>query len=217
MQLLSARHRHLHIAPVQKFQKILLTSYLQLFEIPLSTLIQRKLVVPSSCEVLLLICFSRMPFSNDPEEMVIGVEATAYLQTIMEENPEPLLAALGGFPLVLRENIETELNKWKENNMRPVFIFEGQPIVGQDEMTLRNAKTSLEITQSAWHLYGENKPTDAVTAFGASGILDSIRPLSSSDVRQVLFVFRNYIPYYKTSYPNVDYPSRLRLSGPVPW
>ena len=111
-----------------------------------------------------------MQFSNDPEEMVIGVEATAYLQTIIEENPEPLLAALGGFPLVLKENIGTELDKWKENNMRPIFIFEGQPIVGQDEMTLRNAKAALDTTQKAWNLYGENKPTEAVTAFGASGM-----------------------------------------------
>jgi len=119
----------------------------------------------------MLMISSHMQFSNDPEETVIGVEATAYLQTVMEENPEPLLAALGGFPLVLKENIETELNKWKENNMRPIFVFEGQPIVGQDEMTLRNAKAALDVTQSAWNLYGENKPTEAVTAFGASGMI----------------------------------------------
>ena len=148
----------------------------------LTTSLQRSVILqftPTQCKLLNNRSISlvsqandarRMNFPTDLQEMVIGVEATAYLQTIIEENPEPLLAALGGFPLVLKENIETELNKWKENNMRPVFIFEGQSVVNQEEVTMRNAKAALDVTQTAWNLYGENKPTEAVAAFGASGM-----------------------------------------------
>jgi hypothetical protein len=113
---------------------------------------------------------SSMPFA-DLENAVIGVEASAYLKLMIEEPPahEPLLAALGGDPIGLKYHIENELDKWRDNNMTPVFVFEGQSVVGKDDMTLRNARAALAKTESAWAKYAENKPDDAVKAFGASG------------------------------------------------
>lgn len=102
---------------------------------------------------------------------MIGVEATSYLQQIIDEPPshEPLLAALGGDPIGLKQHLETELNRWNDNHMKPLFVFDGLNVVGKDEITLEAAKVALEKTSEAWSLYGDNSPAAAVNAFGASG------------------------------------------------
>ena len=132
-----------------------------------------KCEICCSCTPLVNDSFaSSMPFS-DTENAVIGVEATYYLQRMIDEPPahEPLLAALGGDPIGLKEHIQNELDQWKENNMRPVFIFEGQSVVGKDNIALLKAREALVKTQSAWDLYAENHPGDAVKKFGASGMI----------------------------------------------
>jgi hypothetical protein len=113
-----------------------------------------------------------MPFS-ETENAVIGVEATYYLQRMIDEPPahEPLLAALGGDPIGLKEHIENELDQWKENSMRPIFVFEGQSTVGKDSIALFKAREALVKTQSAWELYADNHPGEAVKTFGASGTM----------------------------------------------
>jgi hypothetical protein len=111
-----------------------------------------------------------MPFT-DTQNAVIGIEATHYLKHMIDEPPavEPLLAALGGEPIALRHYIEEELDRWEEHGMKPLFVFDGQSVVGKDDMSFRNAKKSLNRTQKAWELYVDNQPTDAVKSFGASG------------------------------------------------
>lgn len=96
----------------------------------------------------------------------------------MIDNPpahEPLLAALGGEPIALRHYIREELDRWKDNSIRPLFVFDGQSIVGKDSMTLRQAKTALIQTQKAWELYADNQPTEAVKSFGSSGMYRAFR------------------------------------------
>jgi hypothetical protein len=83
---------------------------------------------------------------------------------------EPLLAALGGDPIGLKQHIGNELNRWKDNNMRPLFVFDGLNVVGKDEIILEAARVALQKTNHAWNLYGENQPAEAVSAFGASGM-----------------------------------------------
>ncbi|KAL2075288.1 hypothetical protein VTL71DRAFT_231 [Oculimacula yallundae] len=111
-----------------------------------------------------------MPFS-EMKDAVIGVEATSYLRNMIDDQPahEPLLAALGGDPIALKYHIENELNKWSSNHMRPLFVFDGQSVVGKDEMSLRNARAALSKTQKAWEMYSNNHPEEAVKTFGASG------------------------------------------------
>ena len=108
------------------------------------------------------------------QNAVIAIEATNYLQHMMDEPPahEPLLAALGGEPIALKLHIHQELDRWKENKMRPLFVFDGQSVVGKDDMTLRAAKTALNHTKKAWELYAENQPSPAVKAFGSSGMMN---------------------------------------------
>lgn len=112
-----------------------------------------------------------MPFA-ELKDAVIGVEATSYLQHMIDDQPahEPLLAALGGDPIALKHHIENDLDKWSENKMRPFFVFDGQSVVGKDEMALKNASAALAKTQKAWELYSNNHPEEAVKTFGASGM-----------------------------------------------
>ena len=101
----------------------------------------------------------------------IGVEATAYLQHMIDQPPshEPLLAALAGEPISLKQHLEDELDLWKAHNITPLFVFEGQSIVGKDDMSMRRAKSSLNSINKAWNLYGENHADDAVKTFGLAG------------------------------------------------
>ncbi|KAI9734469.1 MAG: hypothetical protein M1818_006858 [Claussenomyces sp. TS43310] len=101
----------------------------------------------------------------------ITVEASHYLQRFLDTPPysEPLLPALGGYPLALRTHIEADLDKWSHNEIAPFFVFEGQSIVGKEERTLEAQKTAVEDAQLAWGLYSDNKADRAVSAFGASG------------------------------------------------
>lgn len=124
---------------------------------------------------------SSMSFS-DMKNAVIGVQATEYLKHMIQEAPahEPLLAALGGEPIALRHYIGEELDRWKQNQMRPLFVFDGQSIVGKEDVALRAAMTALERTKKAWKLYGENEPSEAVKSFGASGTSPSTLYLPDS-------------------------------------
>jgi len=115
---------------------------------------------------------SKQPMS-DVSGAAIGVDATAYLQHMIDHPPshEPLLAALGGDPMTLKHYLEAELDLWKENKMTPIFVFDGQSVVGQAEVALLKARAGLVQTNKAWDLYGDNRPNDAVKAFGTSGRL----------------------------------------------
>lgn len=114
--------------------------------------------------------YSSTPFSEF-QNARLGVEATFYLKRMIEEAPahEPLLAALGGSPIALRQHIEEDLDRWKQNGMSPLFVFDGQSVVGKDSMALRSARSALGKTQNAWELYADNHPSDAVKTFGSSG------------------------------------------------
>jgi hypothetical protein len=88
---------------------------------------------------------------------------------MIDEPPshEPLLAALGGDPIGLKQHIETELNRWKDNRMRPIFVFDGLNVVGRDEIILEGAKAALDKTSHAWDLYGDNAPCRSCLGFWA--------------------------------------------------
>lgn len=102
----------------------------------------------------------------------IAVEASHYLQQLIDQPPtnEPLLSALGGFPLALRKHIESDLAQWKEANLEPFFVFEGMSTIDREEKELKNAKEATTLTNKAWGLYTDNKATAAVAAFGRSGM-----------------------------------------------
>lgn len=101
----------------------------------------------------------------------IAVDASYYLQTLLDTPPtsEPLLPAMGGFPLSLKKHIENDLAKWAAHEMYPLFVFEGQSIVGKEDVLLRSAKESSVLNQGAWNQYSTEQADLAVVAFGHSG------------------------------------------------
>ncbi|KAK4219518.1 PIN domain-like protein [Rhypophila decipiens] len=101
------------------------------------------------------------------EDCSIAIDATYYLQLIQATHPynEPLLPALGG-PTGIRDHLEMELDKWKAHKMTPFFIFDGQSIVGQDEVTVKKGLDANHRTAQAWELYFNGRANEAVGAFG---------------------------------------------------
>jgi hypothetical protein len=109
------------------------------------------------------------------KDYTIAVEATWYLQNLLDAKPvkEPLLSAHGGQPLWLKNEIQDDLDLWERHGLTPLFIFDGLPIVGKEEMSLRVAKEAAIRSEHAWNLYApaktQEQTTAAVNAFGNTG------------------------------------------------
>ncbi|KFY28094.1 hypothetical protein V493_03100 [Pseudogymnoascus sp. VKM F-4281 (FW-2241)] len=101
----------------------------------------------------------------------IAVHASYYLQKFLDTPPsaEPLLSAIGGFPLAIRIHINADLDQWQKHGITPRFYFDGQATVGSEEVAMKDAKVSMEKSNAAWQPYYQNQPTEAVIAFGKTG------------------------------------------------
>lgn len=111
------------------------------------------------------------------------MEASYYLQQFLDKAPsyEPLTCALGGFPLQLGSYIEKDLDLWAEFKIKPLFVFDGQAIVGKEETELQSALAASGRLQQAWGLYARGEATVAVSKFGTSGKLSYIDRSSCAD------------------------------------
>lgn len=108
----------------------------------------------------------------------IAVEATWYLQHMLEEDSEPLLSALGGLPYGLKAEIEGDLDSWKKHGLTPMFVFDGLYIIGQEDMALRISKNASRRSDKAWESYrdakSEQQLKDAVKSFGELGTYSGV-------------------------------------------
>ncbi|KAL1881151.1 hypothetical protein VTK73DRAFT_4598 [Phialemonium thermophilum] len=106
---------------------------------------------------------------SEIEGCAIAVEATYYLQLFFDTAPyhEPLLPALGGLTGI-HKHIESDLDQWKAHGIVPFFIFDGQPVTGQDDVSLTRGLRANEKTSEAWELYFNGRAEEAVLAFGAN-------------------------------------------------
>ncbi|CAJ2508178.1 Uu.00g093640.m01.CDS01 [Anthostomella pinea] len=102
------------------------------------------------------------------QDAIIAVDAAYYIQLFLDNPPyhEPLLPALGGLT-GLQSHIEGDLDTWKNNNTTPFFIFDGQSVVGSDEVTVQRGKKANAGTDEAWGLYFQSQANEAVSAFGS--------------------------------------------------
>lgn len=114
------------------------------------------------------------PYSvSELKDCSIAVDATYYLQLLLHADSgsgqsfEPLLPALGGMTGIVKR-IEEDLDQWQTHDILPFFIFDGQLVVGQDEMSRRQGVKALEQTDKAWELYFDNQAVQAVAAFGSN-------------------------------------------------
>lgn len=80
---------------------------------------------------------------------------------------EPLLSALGGLTSI-DSRINENLDLWSENKITPFFIFDGQSVVGQDDVAVKRARTANQKTDHAWKLYSQNSGDEAVATFGSN-------------------------------------------------
>ncbi|KAK6951855.1 hypothetical protein Daesc_006380 [Daldinia eschscholtzii] len=102
------------------------------------------------------------------EDCAIAVDASYYLQLFLDNVPyhEPLLPALGGLTGI-QSHIEHDLDSWKANKTIPFFIFNGQSIEGEDDVSVQRGKRAIAGTDEAWGLYFQSQANEAVTAFGS--------------------------------------------------
>ncbi|TLS28392.1 hypothetical protein PpBr36_02120 [Pyricularia pennisetigena] len=101
------------------------------------------------------------------EDCSIAIDATYYLQYLLHTPPtrEPLLTALGGMN-GLDNHIREDLANWKAHNVTPFFIFDGQSMMGQDEVITSRGRKSIEKSTQAWELYVNGQAQEAVNSFG---------------------------------------------------
>ncbi|CAK7275274.1 hypothetical protein SEPCBS119000_006610 [Sporothrix epigloea] len=104
------------------------------------------------------------------EDTVIAVDATYFIKQLLERSPshEPLMCALAGLTGIYK-HLENELDQWKAHKVTPFFIFEGIPVVGQDQVSIQAGLSNIQATNEAWDLYFAGRALDAVAAFGATG------------------------------------------------
>lgn len=102
------------------------------------------------------------------EDCAIAVDASYYLQLFLDNVPyhEPLLPALGGLTGIAT-HIEHDLDCWKTNKTTPLFVFNGQSIEGEDDVSVQRGKRAIQGTDEAWGLYFQSQANEAVTAFGS--------------------------------------------------
>jgi hypothetical protein len=134
---------------------------------------------PSPCKLHLAPLSIKLQLTDHSKEPLkelkgatVAVHATYYLQTLLSKPPssEPLLSAIGGTPLALKQHIENDLKQWEEHGIHPKFFFDGQAVVGRPEMAMREAKETLIKNEAAWAPYYNHKAEEAVVGFGKTGM-----------------------------------------------
>jgi len=115
---------------------------------------------------------------SDIEDCAIAIDATYWLIQLLDDEgaEEPLLPALGGLA-----NIETQiglqLQHFEDNKIIPLFVFDGQALVGQDEVALKRSTATHKATDEAWTLYAKGLPVEAVDTFRPSNGAYNVRNL----------------------------------------
>jgi hypothetical protein len=84
------------------------------------------------------------------------------------------VSALGGLTGI-QARLEADLEQFEKHDITPFFIFDGQPLVGQDEVSTSRGLQAHAKTDIAWDLYFNSQADTAVEAFGQ---ITSMLPLS---------------------------------------
>ncbi|KAJ4362352.1 hypothetical protein N0V83_010445 [Neocucurbitaria cava] len=136
----------------------------------------------------------------------VGIEAADYLsQRILNHAraKEPLVPALGGLPLALKQHIEEDLNTFQSVGIEPFFIFSGLDITKKDD-PFRQKQDEATVNANAWNLYDSHQAEASVTKFGESTYVtpeDLFRALQSVLVeRNVRFQVAPYSAWAQLAY-----------------
>ncbi|EIT82188.1 XPG I-region protein [Aspergillus flavus] len=101
---------------------------------------------------------------------VVGIDASHYIKQhlLHPSTREPLLVALGGFPFALRNNIERELQTFKDSGVTCVFVFDGLDF-GTKNQRPHVSPESVRAFEQAWDLYDQQQADQVVDAFSGAG------------------------------------------------
>ncbi|UKZ70548.1 uncharacterized protein TrAtP1_011528 [Trichoderma atroviride] len=103
---------------------------------------------------------------SDLEDCTIAIDASYFLSLLLDNDPsrESLLPALGGLTGI-HYHIHRHLDLWEKHRITPFFIFDGQSLVGQDEVTLTRARAANQRMDQAWTLYLQTEGNESVNVF----------------------------------------------------
>ena len=99
---------------------------------------------------------------------VVGIDAGYYLDRLLFPKQEPLLSALGGFPLGLEAYIIKELSNLQAAGLKPHFVFSGLDFGIKDKPFAQSIK-SAHANATAFEIYERQLATDAIKHFEISG------------------------------------------------
>lgn len=100
---------------------------------------------------------------------VIGVDALYFLETFLSAHREPLLSALGGFPLALEHTIKSWLDEVRSSGTQLHFVFNGLDFGVKDNPFVLAKRGSETITE-AFEVYESDRAQEAIAIFRRSGI-----------------------------------------------
>ncbi|KZT25182.1 PIN domain-like protein [Neolentinus lepideus HHB14362 ss-1] len=120
----------------------------------------------------------------------LGIDASNYLQTLMENPPtrEPLIAATGGLPLALTTRVEADLRVLEKYRIKPVFVFPGllPNRRGRNHQLHQEQNAACRERQEAWAKYEAGQEDAATKLFEARS------PLHQWDIwRMILRIFKH--------------------------
>lgn len=78
--------------------------------------------------------------------------------------------------MALQEFIQTDLERWQSRQINPVFIFDGQSVVGKEDLSLATSTAAARKSDLAWVSYSSHNADKAVTEFRDSGMLSRDLP-----------------------------------------
>lgn len=96
---------------------------------------------------------------------VIGIDAAYYLEGTPKE---PLLSALGGFPLGLESSLVRELHDLQSVGLRPHFVFNGLDDRNNDD-PFGSSLASAKANATAFETYTGGMPIQSIELFRTSG------------------------------------------------
>ena len=103
------------------------------------------------------------------KDSVIGIDATHYLERLLVPSIEPLLSALGGYPLALESTIVKELEVLQAAGLKPHFVFNGLDY-GIKDAPFKPSIMSALANASAFEIYENDMANEAINVFRTSGV-----------------------------------------------
>ena len=118
-------------------------------------------------------------FLNSLKGSTLGIDVNYYINALLQTQSEPLVQAIGGFPLALIDQIEHDVAALKEHNITPLFVFDGLPVaISAVDKPFTGASQSAasalasQKRSQAWDEYDRGHGEQAVRQFDEVGTFD---------------------------------------------